>query len=86
MRRWGRRLVTVPAVVVSSLAVLACSPVLLVAAALADLVGDWRRHRWVRVHHGPGVFDIPEEPAARVDWPYDEWDRVDRWIADRRRP
>jgi 1-acyl-sn-glycerol-3-phosphate acyltransferase len=37
-------------------------------------VGLWRIHR----------DRIPADRSKRVDWLFDEWSRVDRWIADRR--
>ncbi len=47
--RWGRRLVTLPLVTVASIVVVGLSPLLVAAAAVADLLTDWRRRRRVRI-------------------------------------
>ncbi|MEV7011372.1 1-acyl-sn-glycerol-3-phosphate acyltransferase [Streptosporangium sp. NPDC051022] len=58
---------------------------------LDDLVtiGDvWRKlpvrarikARWWRVR----AEDIPDDREARIDWLYDQWERIDTWIAENR--
>ncbi len=47
--RWRRRLVTLPVTAVASVAVIALSPLLAVAAAIADRLTDWTRRRRLRI-------------------------------------
>jgi len=55
------------------------SPTDLVAGTL---VGATVRVRFWRVPYG----DIPDTSAARIDWLYDQWQRVDDWIGEAQRP